>query len=589
MAQASDPPHPPLLDASRLRLTPCRLLWLEPEEARAQKRILRQGRVEPVAGAGSDQGSLHAYRSTRVLVPPEQVRPFLDELVRRRISRQTLPVAVSRGEQSISVTYWGHPLVTKDLDSGRLSVDPRMGGSLVAAGPLQLVRRAWVLTELVRALAEQFGVPEAALTTPWTDESPAANKLATTKQGALLFMQALARLAPQGSLRGSATLVTRALRDHLLDPTVARLARQATRSSFPLAQYNQVLAHRALYQRVEQQTPALLPLLHAYIRQLPLTLREASSPALCEHVSVGFDGLRKALLPSSSKQFWKYLLKVPRSAIKGLAVPAPEHLPDSVRTPSGEPAADARHEALREVIAGLGGLQKFWLLGIPENELSRKKLRDSWERVLVRMPLQQLQQGSAEQRVRLRALLEHLQKEEDYRGALRLLDWLVALGWAQGRPWKTDSPEQLRDLSDEWHLERRGQSSRGAWETQAYATLLAYGVPADLHYDWDTPVSSFETDGVSVRAMTCAKSLWDEHVFMNHCVDGYLEQCLAGGSRLFHLNLTANPRKRSTLELSRNANGWYIRQHEGPCNTDPDEQLAAVASLVLEKSKQQLT
>lgn len=587
-------PHA-LYSASEHYLVACSVVWLTPAEAQSAAHSLLFRSAVAIEGVAPRPDGRQAYRAKAPLLRANQVQAYLDRLTQARIEMGTQMWTVRDTGAFCALQCWGYPLVVRNWQTGGLAAHPSVPRSFLTSGILGSVRRNVVLTMLADCLADEFGVPVQALLLSRRELSQARHRAlpVALRQGSLLFMQGLARLAPLKSERGGSALGTRLLKG-LLAPDVARLARQATHSSFSLNIYNQVRAHLPTYARVQAQTPALLPVLHSFVRALPQTLREGQLLGACELVSREFDGARQAFLAQAgaSKSAWKYLLRVPRSAVKA-CVSRVEAFSREDLSPS---------QALALALVNMETLQTFWRVGVPVEQLSNRarfaELQALWRPLRPGagpdIPLELLRRFSALWVSMLPAARDRRFPAELSLEARRVLDWLLQEGFAQGHPRVQDSWFDVYRRSREWHF--RVQANRSAaeherWQRTAKAmeTVHAANFSAD-GLGWDGVVSGFEWRGLRASPLRTSQALWDEHVLMRHCVDTYLQPCWSGSSRLFHLQDPRSRRRRSTLELVRGAAGsWEIRQHEGPCGQAPHPTLLPLAEELLRRARAEST
>lgn len=575
----------------------CSVAWLTPEEAQAKTRVLLFRSAVPIPEVPARADGRRAYRLRTPLLSAGQTTAYLDKLTGARIEAGTRMLTVRDTGSSTALLCWGYPLVVRDWRTGRLTAHPHLSQSFVAPGHLSRACRDVLLTLLAECLADEFNVPVHALLVPYREvrvtrrgDAPVA-----VRQGSLLFMQGLARLTPMQPGRGRAAVATRMLRDHLLDPDVARLARQATSSSFPLADYNQVLTHRELYERVNAQTPTLLPTLHGYIQGLPTELRELPGIGAEEFVRKDFDGARQALLQTqgASKQTWKYLLQVPRSAMKAFTYS------DRVFRERNQ----APNQALTHALARLQPLALLCRLGIPAkslgNRVALQGLMSLWARwspiAHPEVPLDYVRRFSA---LALAQLWQHRADEKAQtavrREARNTLDWLVQEGFSQGHPRHGAPWAELAQRSEAWHQrdrvtreEARAAALYATWQKDAAAIEAKYAANRSADgLGWDELLPTFSWEGLRAHPLRTSQALWDEHVLMRHCADTYLETCWSGASRLFHLADPKRSKRRSTLELVRGPDGkWQERQHEGPCGHPPHPSLLPLAKELVRQAR----
>lgn len=594
-----------LVRAQDYHLVACSVAWLTPDEAEAKKHLLLFKAATPVAEVPARADGRQAYRLCKTLLPAAQVGPVLTELTQERMALGTGAVRVRDTGRTTALTYWGYPLAVRDWSTGELSAHPALSHSFVVPGHLEQARRDIVLTMLAHSLAAMHDVPVQALLLPFAgvNEHGPCSHLATVRQGARLFMQALPRLAPSRFIKGEAASATRALRDHLLDPAVARLARLASRASLVLAEYEQVRVHQALYVRVREQTPRLLPLAHLYVSSLPEALRRAREPGAKEAVLQGFNEARARLLsqPLTSKQTWKYLLKVPRSAMKAHMQPDMQLWGVfSSRTAPDRGGARNPGEALELALTKTLALQKLERVGVPVQRLSSRATRAALSSLWAGRTLEAIGRVPPERMQQLTGLLlEQLNlvkgqpaeaAREVAQGARNMLDWLFAEGFAQRHPNQHDTWARLLQRSRQWHQRERAAvqaPSRAArWKlavVQCEKKFAGHTAPDGL--GWDGLLEPFEWKGLSARPLRTAQALWDEHLQMHHCVDTYLPACWSGSSRLFSLSDPAHPKCRSTLELVRGESGaWMVRQHEGPSGHQPAKALEPLAAELLNRA-----
>ena len=117
------------------------------------------------------------------------------------------------------------------------------------------------------------------------------------------------------------------------------------------------------------------------------------------------------------------------------------------------------------------------------------------------------------------------------------------------------------------------------WHGAAVARAIAEAEPIRKQQDteavipWPSAIDTHHTEIWHARALVTAVALSKESVMLTHCVGagGYASQCRDGRSRIFHLqpngiaddDIAAQHRHATTLELSLDQKGWYIRQHKG--------------------------
>ena len=124
----------------------------------------------------------------------------------------------------------------------------------------------------------------------------------------------------------------------------------------------------------------------------------------------------------------------------------------------------------------------------------------------------------------------------------------------------------LLKASQRWHGE-------AAVRAIAEAERIRKQQDADAVTPWPSAIATHHAPSWHTRALVTAVDLSRESVMLKHCVGsgGYANQCRAGRSRIFHLqpngiandDVAAQHRSATTLELSLDQNGWYIRQHKG--------------------------
>lgn len=584
-----------LLRATEWRLIACRLEWLTSEQAIQRQHVLRKANA--LVDLESSKTPVQLYRTNRRLLGDEEVKPFLDSLVQARMAKTTRAVDIVDQSDQVSLTYWGAPLLSRHKVSGKLIFHSELPYSLVQPSALSRVREDLALTWMACALAAKANVPPQAVLVPMkSTERFTESRWAGDTQGALLYMQGMARLIPKKFIRLESVSATRALRDHILEPAVAALARQATSACFALRDYNRVLAHRALYERVSRESPTFLPLLHKYILGLPAYLQETDLTAELAYVDQGFDQLRSVLReqPFASKQYWKFLLKLSRGALKSLPhyerrpLPRFWQRPEDNEAPGQQEQPEPVKAALDRLAQNTRPLLALWLMGLEPEALSKKDVLKRWAQLLARLPVQTLAAAKTEQRRRLGALLQPLviSGTEVHRDGIQVLDWLREQGLLEGRPIRTDNLDTLRAAAHTWHQIRREGTEKDMWERQARAILAKSGRPADLAQAWGELVPAYDWEGVRIRPLNTPMALWEEHRSMRHCVDAYLSDCLEGSCRLFHLHEVARPKVRSTLELAIDERGWYVRQHAGPVNSPVPEHLLQAGQETLRRANQ---
>ena len=98
---------------------------------------------------------------------------------------------------------------------------------------------------------------------------------------------------------------------------------------------------------------------------------------------------------------------------------------------------------------------------------------------------------------------------------------------------------------------------------------------------WDAPLAVHRTGEFTAYLLKTPIELLQESQALSHCVHNsrYREQCRNGACRIFHLQpagVTAydpegQKRYGTTVEIQKSPQGWYVSQHQGYQNRDPDE------------------
>jgi hypothetical protein len=137
------------------------------------------------------------------------------------------------------------------------------------------------------------------------------------------------------------------------------------------------------------------------------------------------------------------------------------------------------------------------------------------------------------------------------------------------------------ELSDKWHVElRRLQATTKPPRLQRGLTWAPLAGPCCF-------------DGLSVVPLTTHHDLYCEGVMLEHCVAGYLENCLAAISHIFSIR-TAENEALSTLEISagidnKGAPRLRLVQHSAHRNATPNKCCQDVARKFMKFLKQTVT
>ncbi len=131
-------------------------------------------------------------------------------------------------------------------------------------------------------------------------------------------------------------------------------------------------------------------------------------------------------------------------------------------------------------------------------------------------------------------------------------DWLIGVSAAQLHIAKHWQWQHVIKAQSVWHLEM---------DPAGLSELAFFG--------WSTAIDQIQLPcDILAQALTSTRALVEESRRMHHCVPGYLERCLSGQVRLFHLRSTAGQAERATLEIrwQPHLKRWVSVQLKGPCN-----------------------
>jgi len=120
------------------------------------------------------------------------------------------------------------------------------------------------------------------------------------------------------------------------------------------------------------------------------------------------------------------------------------------------------------------------------------------------------------------------------------------------------------------------QKAQQAWHHQMTDTSRHKNLPSlRWHSALDRIVLSFD---IYATALDSSRALVEEAKRMHHCVPSYVDRCVAGEVRLFHLRSNTGAAERATLEIRLGAFGWQVAQLKGPCNSAVSERMWLAAN-----------
>ena len=89
--------------------------------------------------------------------------------------------------------------------------------------------------------------------------------------------------------------------------------------------------------------------------------------------------------------------------------------------------------------------------------------------------------------------------------------------------------------------------------------------------EWSSEIDEASlSQGIRAQALRSTRALVEESRRMHHCVPGYIERCLSGEVRLFHLRSETGKTEKATLEIrwQPHLRQWGMVQLKGPCNAE---------------------
>lgn len=140
-------------------------------------------------------------------------------------------------------------------------------------------------------------------------------------------------------------------------------------------------------------------------------------------------------------------------------------------------------------------------------------------------------------------------------------DYLLDEGLSNNILNKKTTWASVSSKSDEWH-------ERKAKEREAQMLLIKMN---QEKLEWDSLINDCEINRISFSAIISYTRLYQESVDMHHCVIDYLENCLHGNYRVFHVEDEQSNRATLGIYLGRSnpksrINNWFIDQVQSECN-----------------------
>ncbi|MCS7100654.1 MAG: PcfJ domain-containing protein [Burkholderiaceae bacterium] len=352
-----------------------------------------------------------------------------------------------------------------------------------------------------------------------------------------VFVRFRARLRRDADLAGMHRRIAEAL---ALDPQLLAIARRILFASgpaatLPVSAYNEVVAHRADYEKLAREAPALLPLFARLRAQLPAR----GEPAQRLRAYLRDLGLSEAtwrLLHHGGTRLLKLLDEFykhgsPWSVLDLLWIV-------ELLSPAGRPP--------------------FWFVRTVLHQFGNHRQRRLRYRPAVeplQTPLRRLAQLAQRADARQCAAMQaHLHE---------VLGWLVEDEAAARHP-------HLRRAPWRW-FERRALQ----WCERA---LFLAQQKADR---WPVPFDRLDIGNHTVVALHTPGALWDEGLRMRHCARTFVEDCARGQALIFSIRRAGRARPLATM-CAMHEHGWQLGPFSGCANTAPEPAVWRVAQRVVD-------
>lgn len=369
----------------------------------------------------------------------------------------------------------------------------------------------------------------------------------------------------------------------IVDKKITSLAYAYFGLRFTMHEYNLVVSHAAALRDIAVESPNVLPLVGAYVRDLK------KKGLLGEQIPKDLVARTKALLREAglSEAGWRYLLRASIATVR-IFTRQLWVIEDFGRQPDPEIDVPPAGWHIKESPACL----KINLLAATQNRSPHAF--DAWLIRDARRLEPHLKDPSASRFVRLASLeassaLKQKRLNLFIKNDLPLCqDWLIGdVKLGEGgyghhgvyavRPGnipltvvpKNATWTSIMRAQREWHLD--AEARRIAYEvamekaSEADRKAAEARLAAFKDLKWESLVDAVDLDGIVATPLSTGACLLQEAEEMAHCVDSYAPDCLKGFSRLFSL---AGSGERATLELAPKGKHWVVVQLYGYDNTE---------------------